>query len=70
MNTESTGVVPPFPGRLEQGVVIPGEDHSIPESFLLEWVTQKLRPLVNAVTSLHTTAYNAETISDPDVRRQ
>ena len=36
-------MVPPFPGRLEQVVVIPGEDDWILESFLLERVYQVAR---------------------------
>ena len=52
MNTESTGVVPPFPGRLEQGVNIPGEDERILESALLEWVTQKVQAYTRTLTTV------------------
>ena len=49
MDIKITGVVPPLPGRLEQGANIPGEDEWILEFFHLGWVTQKLPPNVHAL---------------------
>ena len=57
---EINGVVPPFPGRLEQGVNIPGEDAWILESSLFAWVTQKVQTYTRTLTT------SCATSNEPD----